>query len=123
MKIENEELKIKFSLFSSNNERITFATGTNVWYDSGARAIIRNYFFAGWQEIELKVRASEQESSLLELLQWAPPNFNEVKVEKRASEQESSLLELLQWAPPNFNEVKVEKIDEGWLVNHRNAIG
>ena len=61
---------------------------------------------------KLKVRASEQESSLLELLQWALPNFNEVKVEKRASEQESSLLELLQWAPPNFNEVKVEKIDE-----------
>ena len=29
----------------------------------------------------MKVRASEQESSLLELLQWAQPNFNEVKGE------------------------------------------
>ena len=32
--------------------------------------------------LKMKVRASEQESSLLELLQWAQPNFNEVKEER-----------------------------------------
>ena len=39
-----------------------------------------------------KYRASEQESNLLELLQWAQPNFNEVKDESLLTKNSPSKL-------------------------------
>ena len=40
------------------------------------------------QRAKMKVRASEQEPSLLELLQRAQPNFNEVKDDRAKSKDD-----------------------------------